>query len=165
MILRSFLLDKRFSFQKGQKRIYFGQAPLPVCETSSRTFCRTPPTWEQMLYIQQLETTNQPTNQPIIQSTKQPSNQPTKQPPRQPETYVIHAVGDNQSTQKIDKHVLETFCTYIQLINLAIFKHILIHKCLSFECYKCENVYLPLRTNLKYFLLYESSQSPFTTIK
>ena len=33
-----------FSLQLFNFFIYFGQAPLPVCETSSRTFCRTPPT-------------------------------------------------------------------------------------------------------------------------
>merc|ERR1719264_543290 len=27
-----------------ERSFCFGQAPLPVCETSSRTFCRTPPT-------------------------------------------------------------------------------------------------------------------------
>merc|ERR1719264_1257788 len=29
-----------------ERSFCFGQAPLPVCETSSRTFCRTPPTWQ-----------------------------------------------------------------------------------------------------------------------
>ena len=59
-ILKESFPNINFSQDEGKIDFYFGQAPLPVCETSSRTFCRTPPTWDKMLDIQQLETTNQP---------------------------------------------------------------------------------------------------------
>ena len=39
-----------FSQDGGKIDFYFGQAPLPVCETSSRTFCRTPPTWDKYFH-------------------------------------------------------------------------------------------------------------------